>query len=180
MVLGHTAKSQPRGPALLVITPTRELAQQVAQVWRGGLRAATGLRCACVYGGVPREQQVASLAKLPHVLVATPGRLLDLGVEVVPAASCPEGVAVVVLDEADKMLSLGFEPQLARLHQLLLPATPAAAARWLHPDAVKVAVNSASAEAISKTITQVVQVCAEHKKPAKLLRHLVQDTVGAG
>ncbi|KAL6764959.1 P-loop containing nucleoside triphosphate hydrolase protein [Haematococcus lacustris] len=269
-VLGHTAKSQPRGPALLVITPTRELAQQVAQVWRGGLRAATGLRCACVYGGVPREQQVASLAKLPHVLVATPGRLLDLvdhgllhitppspgsattprpaaeaaaaaaggaqGVEAVPAASCPEGVAVVVLDEADKMLSLGFEPQLARLHQLLLPATPAvgsrdpatksaskagsaaskrhrssagglearealpapcrpqvllftatmpaavaeAAARWLHPDAVKVAVNSASAEAISKTITQVVQVCAEHKKPAKLLRHLVQVQARAG
>ncbi|KAG1659531.1 hypothetical protein FOA52_016154 [Chlamydomonas sp. UWO 241] len=115
---GHDGASNPEGPLVLVIVPTRELAIQVAQQARA-LRAVSGLRTAVVYGGVPKEGQALLLAKRPHALVATPGRLLDLmddGVLSLAQVSC------VVLDEADKMLSLGFEAQLKRLHATLLPA----------------------------------------------------------
>lgn len=74
---GHGAATQPDGPLALVMLPTRELAQQVATICRD-LRKHSGLRTACITGGTDRQSQLDALGKQPHIVVATPGRLLDL------------------------------------------------------------------------------------------------------
>jgi ATP-dependent RNA helicase RhlE len=99
-----------RRPAALVLVPTRELATQVAADLRP-LAEAKGLRVATVYGGVPLGAQ-AKRAKDAHVLVATPGRLHDLIERRMVAL---DGVRVLVLDEADRMLDMGFKPQVDRI-----------------------------------------------------------------
>jgi superfamily II DNA/RNA helicase len=97
----------PRAPRGLVLVPTRELAQQVAGVLEP-LSVATGLAlCAC-YGGTGMDAQIAALRAGTDVIVATPGRLIDL---------CQRhevdlgGIEIVVLDEADRMADMGFLPQ---------------------------------------------------------------------
>jgi superfamily II DNA/RNA helicase len=99
-----------RRPAALVLVPTRELATQVAADLRP-LAKAKGLRVATVYGGVPLGAQ-ARQAKDAHVLVATPGRLHDLMERRMVAL---DGIRVLVLDEADRMLDMGFKPQVDRI-----------------------------------------------------------------
>ncbi len=98
-----------RKPAALVLVPTRELATQVA----GELEALApnGLRVAAVYGGIPIRAQ-AKRAQAAHVLVATPGRLNDL---LERKAVDLGGVRILVLDEADRMLDMGFKPQVDRI-----------------------------------------------------------------
>ena len=97
-------------PAALVLVPTRELAVQVTTEMRD-LAAARNLRVAAVYGGVAIPKQ-AERARKAHVLVATPGRLLDLlNRKLISIA----GIAILVLDEADRMLDMGFQPQVDRI-----------------------------------------------------------------
>jgi ATP-dependent RNA helicase RhlE len=96
-------------PAALVLVPTRELAAQVTEEF--GLVAGRRLKVASVYGGVPLKAQ-ADLAKQAHVLVATPGRLQDL---VDRRLVQLDDVRVLVLDEADRMLDMGFKPQVDKL-----------------------------------------------------------------
>ena len=106
------------GPEGLVLVPTRELALQVTEDLRA-LGAGRGLRVVALFGGQPIEQQFAALHRAPQVVVATPGRLLDhLGRGTVRLAA----VRVAVLDEADRMLDMGFLPDVSRI----LAATPAA------------------------------------------------------
>jgi ATP-dependent RNA helicase RhlE len=96
-------------PAAVVLVPTRELASQV-----GGELAAiapAGIEVATVYGGVPLHAQ-AKRARKAHVVVATPGRLNDL---LERKAISLEGVKILVLDEADRMLDMGFKPQVDRI-----------------------------------------------------------------
>jgi len=100
-------------PAALVLVPTRELCVQVTEVFE--LIAGDDLEVASVYGGVPLGAQ-AKLAKNAHVIVATPGRLQDL---VDRRLVSLEHVRVLVLDEADRMLDMGFKPQVDRLVRLL-------------------------------------------------------------
>eukprot|EP00913_Durusdinium_trenchii_P020852 g19591.t1 len=102
-----------RSPAALVLLPTRELASQVSDQFngKGGLRQVLNVRCAAIYGGVGKDVQVDQILTggCPEVVSATPGRLLDLlGL----AALSLDSVSFLVLDEADKMLQLGFEEQL--------------------------------------------------------------------
>ncbi|HZT92688.1 MAG TPA: DEAD/DEAH box helicase [Gaiellaceae bacterium] len=96
-------------PFALVLVPTRELALQVTEEL--ALVAPEGLRVAAVYGGVPLKAQ-ARLAKDAHVIVATPGRLQDL---VDRGLVSLERVTMLVLDEADRMLDMGFKPQVDRI-----------------------------------------------------------------
>src|SRR5579875_68176 len=114
---------RPARPHALVLLPTRELALQVHGVLEP-LAAAVGLRVAAVYGGTDIDRQVASLRKGVDVVIATPGRLIDLGER--GELSVGE-VEVLVLDEADRMADMGFMPQvewvlrrLERPHQTLL------------------------------------------------------------
>uniref|UniRef100_A0A7S3XUU1 RNA helicase n=1 Tax=Heterosigma akashiwo TaxID=2829 RepID=A0A7S3XUU1_HETAK len=105
---GKALSRQRPGPLMLVICPTRELAQQCAAVIETA-GAGAGLRSVCVYGGVPKHEQKRKLQNAQggaHVVVATPGRLRDLMSE---NAVDLGRVAHLVLDEADRMLDLGFE-----------------------------------------------------------------------
>jgi ATP-dependent RNA helicase DeaD/ATP-dependent RNA helicase RhlE len=97
-------------PSVLVLVPTRELAQQVTDELRS-VAKPKGLRIAPVYGGVPLKSQAAK-ARDAHVVVATPGRLEDLAQRRLLAL---DRVRILVLDEADRMLDMGFKPQVDRL-----------------------------------------------------------------
>ena len=97
-------------PAALVLVPTRELAVQVTDDMKD-IAAARNLRVAPVYGGVSLEKQADRAAKA-HVIVATPGRLWDL---LNRRLLTIDKVKILVLDEADRMLDMGFQPQVDRI-----------------------------------------------------------------
>jgi ATP-dependent RNA helicase RhlE len=97
-------------PAALILAPTRELASQIVDESRG-IAEARGLRIAAAYGGVGIEKQ-ARAARRADVLVATPGRLEDL---LGRRALSLDHVGILVLDEADRMLDMGFRPAVDRL-----------------------------------------------------------------
>jgi ATP-dependent RNA helicase RhlE len=99
-----------RKPVALVLVPTRELAAQVVEEI-DEISRATGLRVAAAYGGVSIREQGTAVAKA-DVLVATPGRLEDLATRRLVDLS---GVKVLILDEADRMLDMGFQPQVDKL-----------------------------------------------------------------
>jgi ATP-dependent RNA helicase DeaD/ATP-dependent RNA helicase RhlE len=102
------------GIQALVLVPTRELASQVTEAFQeiGGAR---GVRTVAVYGGMPLRAQ-AKGARDAQVLVATPGRLQDLADRRMISI---DGVSVLVLDEADRMLDMGFKPQVDRIVRML-------------------------------------------------------------
>lgn len=106
-----------KAPAMLVITPTRELAMQIQEVC-GVIAKSRGLRVANVVGGVKIEPQIDRLARGVDVLIATPGRLIDLMNQKAVDLS---QVQILVLDEADRMLDMGFLPSVRRI----VEATPA-------------------------------------------------------
>jgi superfamily II DNA/RNA helicase len=106
-LLVRVPAGQPRRPGGLVLVPTRELALQVRGVLTP-LATAVGKRVVAVYGGAPMDRQVAALRAGVDVVVATPGRLIDLGERGDVDVS---GVSIVVLDEADRMADMGFMPQ---------------------------------------------------------------------
>lgn len=95
----------------LVLTPTRELAEQVSRSFNQ-YGQFTGLSLVAAYGGLSIRPQVQALANGAHVLVATPGRLLDL---VISGALSLSACQILVLDEADRMLDLGFKDELQRI-----------------------------------------------------------------
>ncbi|HKA05318.1 MAG TPA: DEAD/DEAH box helicase [Acidimicrobiales bacterium] len=116
----HAAPKRPRG---LVLVPTRELALQVADVLEP-LGRAVDRRVIAVYGGAKMDRQIAELRAGVDIVIATPGRLIDL---VDRAAVSLSDVEVLVLDEADRMVDMGFLPQVEWLlrhitseHQTLL------------------------------------------------------------
>ena len=116
-------RAQPGRPRGLILTPTRELAQQVADAL-APLGQSLGLRLATVYGGASINRQIAALTRGVDVVVATPGRLTDL----IESGHCMlDGVAVTVLDEADQMCDLGFLPVV----RALLGQVPAGGQRLL-------------------------------------------------
>ncbi len=121
----YVAKADgPARPRGLVLLPTRELAVQVHEVLEP-LGAALGLHVNAVYGGADIEKQIKSLRRGCDVIIATPGRLIDLGDR---GELNVEGLDVLVLDEADRMADMGFMPQVEwvlrriaeRPHQTLL------------------------------------------------------------
>lgn len=97
-----------RGPRALILAPTRELARQIEAVAKD-FEKIMNLRCLCIYGGVSRNRQAEQLQAGVDILIATPGRLNDfLDSKVTNLSRC----SYVVLDEADRMLDMGFEPQI--------------------------------------------------------------------
>jgi ATP-dependent RNA helicase RhlE len=97
-------------PTALVLVPTRELCAQVGEVLET-LGATVGIRVATAYGGVGLHEQAKKAAR-SHLLVATPGRLEDLASRRMLKL---DGVVMLVLDEADRMLDMGFQPQVDRI-----------------------------------------------------------------
>ncbi len=106
--------AQMKGQGLIVL-PTRELALQVDETLQK-IGRHNGLRTAVLIGGAPMGLQIRSLKKNPHIIIATPGRLIDhIEQKIVTLNS----VRIVVLDEADRMLDMGFMPQIQRILQAL-------------------------------------------------------------
>ena len=112
--LGHVKKGM--GPLMLVVTPTRELAQQIGEV-ADHMAVSTHHRITTVVGGLSYKPQIERLSRGTDVLIATPGRLIDLMDQ---KAVNLENVQVLVLDEADRMLDMGFLPSVKRI----VAATP--------------------------------------------------------
>lgn len=104
------------GPICLVLAPTRELAQQIEQESQRVL--PEGMYCTVVYGGMSKGPQIQALEQGVHICVATPGRLIDL---LDSGKTNLNRVTFLVLDEADRMLDLGFEPAVRQICQQLTP-----------------------------------------------------------
>ena len=174
------ARAAPRAPRVLVLAPTRELACQIADVLAAaGARA--GQTVALAHGGVPKGPQVAALRAGAAAIVGTPGRLQDLA-EGAPATAplLLSSVSFLVLDEADRMLDLGFEPavralaggtradrQTAMFSATWPPAVRALAADFLASPA-RVKVGSADLAA-SHSVAQTVEVIDPAARDGRLL-----------
>ena len=137
--LGDEPPQTPRRTRVLVLVPTRKLATQVGETVRAVLPALPRrLKAAIVFGGVSINPQMLHLRGGAEIVVATPGRLLDL---IDQHAIRLDAVATLVLDEADRLLDLGFAEELARILALLparrqnAPTSPSAPSRWTRPDA---------------------------------------------
>uniref|UniRef100_A0A673JUP6 RNA helicase n=1 Tax=Sinocyclocheilus rhinocerous TaxID=307959 RepID=A0A673JUP6_9TELE len=105
------------GPICLVLAPTRELAQQVQQV-AAEYGKASRLKSTCIYGGAPKGPQIRDLERGVEICIATPGRLIDfLEVGKTNLRRC----TYLVLDEADRMLDMGFEPQIRKIVDQIRP-----------------------------------------------------------
>ncbi len=117
-LLANPRQPPRRGCRVLVLSPTRELASQIAESFRTYGRQ-TGLRTALMYGGVPKLRQVKAVGAGIDIVVATPGRLLD---HMQDGAIQLNGVEVLVLDEADHMLDLGFIVPIRKIVQSIPPA----------------------------------------------------------
>jgi superfamily II DNA/RNA helicase len=176
------ARGAPRRTQALVLVPTRELAAQVGEFFREMARPLAGqLKVAVVFGGVSINPQMMALRGGAEVVVATPGRLLDL---VDHNALALDAVATLVLDEADRLLDAGFADELARVIALLparrqtllfsatFPAAVQALAQALLRDPVRidVAPEPAAAAAIEQ---RAIEVDAAQRTP--LLRHLIRQ-----
>ncbi len=117
MIQCLAARSTGPGPTGLVIAPTRELARQIGRTLQP-LAATFGLRVYAVYGGVPFEPQIDAFHQGIDIVVACPGRLLDL---IDQGHACLDAVTVLVIDEADRLADLGFLPDVDRLLQQTSP-----------------------------------------------------------
>jgi len=179
-LIGDTAQGTMRAPRALVLTPTRELAAQVAESARDYGKHLP-LRVVQVFGGVNINPQISSLRSGCDILVATPGRLLDLAQQ---RAVDLSKVQVFVLDEADRMLDMGFIHDIKRVikllpskrQNLLFSATysddiRALAERLLHqPLSIQVAPRNAPIELVEQRAYRVQKEQKRH-----LLVHLIQE-----
>ena len=114
-LMAMLSHAQGQGPRCVILTPAKELALQIAEVAKR-LAARTDLRVEVVYGGVGHRAQQARLEEGCDVVVATPGRFMELYLR---QAFQTGSIAHLVLDEADRMMDLGFMPQLRKLLEIL-------------------------------------------------------------
>ncbi|MDD4982160.1 MAG: DEAD/DEAH box helicase [Candidatus Omnitrophota bacterium] len=155
----------------LVLAPTRELAIQIDEAVKG-IAGAFGMKTACLIGGAPMFAQTQALHKDPRIVIATPGRLID---HMSQWNFLPNNVSMLVLDEADRMLDMGFEPQITKIlkflpkdrQTMLFSATMpkeimAIAAKYMKlPVSVEIAPSGTTAELVTQELFII-------KKEAKL------------
>ena len=170
-----------KGPRILVLTPTRELASQVMDAackYGRGMR----IRCGCILGGMPYRDQMRLLSAPVDIIVATPGRLLD---HLERRSIRLDRLEVLILDEADRMLDMGFSEDMEKIvacaprerQTLMFTATMEKSVLTLagkmlsNPQRIELAPRTASHELIEQRLH--VADSLSHKK--ELLRHLVSD-----
>lgn len=163
------------GPIVLVLAPTRELARQIEHVARD-FEKLLNIRCACIYGGANRLWQAQILERGVDIVIATPGRLNDFLMSKTTSLS---RCNYVVLDEADRMLDMGFEPQIRQALEgvplerqiLMFSATWPKEVRHLAKDYLGefVQVNVGSTElSANHNIKQCIHICEQDEKMDKL------------
>ncbi|KAG0140480.1 hypothetical protein CROQUDRAFT_53185 [Cronartium quercuum f. sp. fusiforme G11] len=108
------------GPVAMIMTPTRELATQIYKEGRPFLKAL-GLRAACAYGGSPLKDNIADMKRGAEVIVCTPGRMIELLTTNSGRVINMRRVTYLVLDEADRMFDMGFEPQVMKIVNQIRP-----------------------------------------------------------
>jgi ATP-dependent RNA helicase DDX5/DBP2 len=172
------------GPICVVVAPTRELALQI-EVECNKILAETKLKCACIYGGASKGPQASKLRSGCEIIIATPGRLLDFLTERVTNLNRS---SFVVLDEADRMLDLGFKPQIDKIlqvtpkqrHTLMFSATWGASvqdiARNYLYKAVKVQLGSKELSANKKVEQRFVKWANEGEK-IKILTSILSEKI---
>ncbi|OAA67051.1 RNA helicase [Niveomyces insectorum RCEF 264] len=167
------------GPIVLVLAPTRELAVQIQQeITKFG--RSSRIRNTCVYGGVPKGPQIRDLSRGVEVCIATPGRLIDM---LESGKTNLRRVTYLVLDEADRMLDMGFEPQIRKIISQIRPdrQTLMWSATWpkevrnlasdFLTDFIQVNIGSLDLSA-NHRITQIVEVVSEGEKRDRMIKHL--------
>lgn len=169
------------GPVGLVLSPTRELATQIHKECKPFLKALN-LRAVCAYGGAPIKDQIADLKRGAELIVCTPGRMIDLLAANSGRVTNLRRVTYVVLDEADRMFDMGFEPQVMKilanirpdrqtvLFSATFPRQMESLARKTLSKPVEIVVGGRSV--VAPEITQVVEVRPEEKKFIRLLELL--------
>eukprot|EP01114_Cavostelium_apophysatum_P006291 TRINITY_DN1753_c0_g1_i3.p1 TRINITY_DN1753_c0_g1~~TRINITY_DN1753_c0_g1_i3.p1 ORF type:complete len:621 (-),score=257.72 TRINITY_DN1753_c0_g1_i3:46-1908(-) len=169
-------KYDEKKPSILVLSPTRELAMQTAVVFEESGHHGK-FKSVCVYGGVPKSAQIGIIKKGVHVVIATPGRLIDLmGDGSVDLSQ----ITLLVLDEADRMLDMGFEPAIRQI----VAEVPSERLTWMFSatwpqsiqslaneflnDPVQVSIGSLDLSA-NHRVAQIVEVVEPYDKDSKLL-----------
>ncbi|KAM7359053.1 uncharacterized protein ACRADG_003798 [Cochliomyia hominivorax] len=176
--------NQPRlehgdGPIALILAPTRELAQQIQQV-ANEFGSQTHVRNTCIFGGAPKHYQSRDLERGVEIVIATPGRLIDfLERGVTNLKRC----TYLVLDEADRMLDMGFEPQIRKIIKQIRPDRQVLmwSATWpkevrnlaeeFLDNYIQINIGSLTLSA-NHNILQIVDVCDEQEKDFKLIKLL--------
>lgn len=172
--------NQPRinrgdGPVVLILAPTRELAQQIQQV-ANELGETSHIKNTCLFGGAPKSVQARDLDKGVEIVIATPGRLIDF---MVSGKTNMKRCTYLVLDEADRMLDMGFEPQIRKIIEQIRPDRQVLmwSATWprevekMAEDFLKeyVQINVGSLQlSANHNILQIVDVCQDYEKENKL------------
>eukprot|EP00249_Psilotum_nudum_P018978 c27050_g1_i1 orf=132-1856(+) len=167
------------GPIVLVLAPTRELAVQIQQE-AAKFGTSSKIKNTCIYGGVPKGPQVRDLQKGVEIVIATPGRLIDM---LEGRCTNLRRVTYLVLDEADRMLDMGFEPQIRKIVSQIRPdrqtlywsatwpkEVEVLARQFLH-NPYKVIIGSKDLKA-NHAIQQIVEVVGEHEKYPRLIKLL--------
>ncbi|XP_033333911.1 uncharacterized protein LOC117224850 [Megalopta genalis] len=182
--------NQPRlnrgdGPIVLILAPTRELAQQIQTVARD-FGSSSCIRNTCIFGGSPKGPQARDLERGVEICIATPGRLIDF---LEKGTTNLRRCTYLVLDEADRMLDMGFEPQIRKIieqirpdRQVLMwsatwPKEVQALAEDFLSDYIQINIGSLTLAA-NHNIRQIVEICYEHEKEMKLsglLREIGKD-----
>ncbi|XP_037907783.1 ATP-dependent RNA helicase dbp2-like [Hermetia illucens] len=178
--------NQPRlqrgdGPIALILAPTRELAQQIQQV-ANDFGSCTHVNNTCIFGGAPKHTQARDLERGVEIVIATPGRLIDfLERDTTNLKRC----TYLVLDEADRMLDMGFEPQIRKIIEQIRPDRQVLmwSATWpkevrnlaeeFLDNYIQINVGSLNLSA-NHNILQIVDVCEEFEKESKLVKLLTE------
>ncbi|EFN70084.1 Probable ATP-dependent RNA helicase DDX17 [Camponotus floridanus] len=163
------------GPIVLILAPTRELAQQIQTVARD-FGSSSCIRNTCIFGGSPKGPQARDLERGVEICIATPGRLIDF---LEKGTTNLRRCTYLVLDEADRMLDMGFEPQIRKIieqirpdRQVLMwsatwPKEVQALAEDFLTDYIQINIGSLSLAA-NHNIRQIIEICQEHEKEYKL------------
>jgi len=169
------------GPIGLIMAPTRELAWQIYQECKTFAKVV-GLSVACVYGGAGVQGQIADLKRGAEIVVCTPGRMIDVLQTSHGRVTNLRRVTFVVLDEADRMLDSGFQPQIERIMSNVRPDKQttmfsATFPRNVETLAKKVLVKPVeiivgSRGKISSNVEQIIEVVDEETKFLRLLKYL--------
>lgn len=169
------------GPIALVLAPTRELCVQIHRDCKPFLKAL-GLRAMAAYGGAPIKDQIAELKRGAEIVVATVGRLIDLLAANQGRVTNLKRATFFVLDEADRMFDMGFEPQVMKifanvrperqtiLFSATMPRIIDSLTKKVLKDPVEITVGGRSV--VAKEITQIVEVREEKDKFVRTLELL--------
>ncbi|XP_061376217.1 DEAD-box ATP-dependent RNA helicase 42-like [Gastrolobium bilobum] len=169
------------GPIGLIMAPTRELVQQIHSDIKKFAKVL-GLRCVPVYGGSGVAQQISELKRGAEIVVCTPGRMIDILCTSSGKITNLRRVTYLVMDEADRMFDMGFEPQITRIVQNIRPDRQTVLFSATFPRQVEilarkvlnkpVEIQVGGRSVVNKDITQLVEVRPENQRFLRLLEIL--------